>query len=143
MKRELNGVIQRKLALLADQVVKIRKHLSGVPFETFKEDWVLRSMAERALQVCAEIVIDISERIISQRGAGPVASAAEAIQRMVELNVLRSKDPFEKLVRFRNLIVHRYEAVDPKILYDIVQNHLDDFGNFREEIDRAAEEGWR
>ena len=138
MNEAFNGVIQRKLSLLDHQVGNLEQHLKGVAQAAFVEDWVLRSMAERALQVAAEIMIDISERIVALKNAGPVASAAEAIERLVQLGVLKSPDPYVRIVRFRNLIVHHYEEIDPAILYDVVANHLDDFRRFRAEIDQAA-----
>ena len=132
-----NGTIQRKLALLDDQVQNIKKHTEGVTFEEFRDSWALRSMSERAVQVAAEIVIDIAERIISLEHAGPVASSAKAIDRLVDLGVLSSSDPYRSIVRFRNLIIHEYEEVDPKLLYSIITEHLDDFYSFRDEIDRT------
>ena len=132
-----NGIIQRKLALLDEQVQKIRQHTEGVSFEEFRDSWALRSMSERAVQVAAEIVIDIAERIISLKHAGPVASSAKAIDRLVDLGVLSSSDPYRSIVRFRNLIVHEYEEVDPKLLYSIITEHLEDFYSFRDELDRA------
>lgn len=138
MDPRFNGVIQRKLALLDRQVGRLREHLAGVTEEQFSGDWVLRSMAERALQVCVEIVIDVAERIIAIRGSGPVASAGEAMEKLVELGLLDTVEPYRQMVGLRNLIVHRYEEIDPTILYDIVCNRLDDFRRFRAAIDRAA-----
>lgn len=138
MNLAFNAVIQRKLSLLDKQVGNLALHLKDVDPLQFSEDWVLRSMAERALQVAAEIMIDIAERIIAIKGAGPVASAAEAMEKLVQLSVLQSADPYVGIVRFRNLIVHHYAEVDPKILFDLAKNRLDDFRRFRDEIDRAA-----
>ena len=138
MNEAFNGVIQRKLALLDNQVGKLESHLKDVAQAAFVEDWVLRSMAERALQVAAEIMIDVAERIVAIRDAGPVASAAEAIERLVHLGVLKSPEPYVRIVRFRNLIVRQYEEIDPEMLFDLARNHLDDFRRFRKEIDEAA-----
>jgi uncharacterized protein YutE (UPF0331/DUF86 family) len=132
-----NGIIQRKLALLDDQVVKLRSHTSGISFAEFKDSWVLRSMAERALQVAAEIMIDIAERIIALNNAGPAAGSAEAIDKLVRLGVIESAEPYRSMVRFRNLIVHEYEEIDPQILYTLITARLDDFMKFRNEIDKA------
>ena len=130
-----NGVIQRKFALLDNHLLKLQQHLADVEFSSFQADYVLRSMAERALQVMVEIVIDIAERIIAIEDAGPVASAAEAIDRLVDLNVLKSSQPYVDMVRFRNLIVHQYEEVDAEIIFNIVKNKLENFRHFRNEID--------
>ncbi len=131
-----NGVIQRKLAILDEQVVRLRQHLAGVTAEQFAQSWALRSMTERALQVAVEIVIDIAERIIAIEGAGPVPGAAAAIDRLVTLGVLESAKPYSDMVGFRNLIVHQYEQVDPALVYELATRRLDDFRKFRDEIDR-------
>jgi uncharacterized protein YutE (UPF0331/DUF86 family) len=133
-----NGVIQRKLALLDDQVSKLRQHTCEIAWEQFKDDWVIRSMCERALQVAVEIMIDIAERIIALELAGPVAGAAQAMEKLADLGVIKSPEPYRSMVRFRNLIVHEYEEIKPELLFDLVRNRLDDFSRFRGEIDRAS-----
>ena len=132
-----NGVIQRKFSLLDKHLFELRRHLKDVSFGSFKNDYVLRCMTERALQVMVEIVIDIAERIIAAENAGPVATAAEAMDRLVDLGVLKSSQPYVEMVRFRNLIVHQYEEVDPEIVFSIAANKLDAFWQFRNEIDQA------
>jgi len=135
----LNSVINRKLALLDSQVGKLETHLKNVSYPEFSENWVLRSMAERALQVAIEIMIDIAERLIASEGAGPVATAPDAIEKLVELGILGSEQPYVKMVRFRNLIVHEYEEIDPKMLFELATERLTDFRRFRDEIDQAQE----
>ena len=130
-----NGVIQRKFTLLDKHLLMLRQHLEGVEFSEFKDDYVLRCMAERALQVMVEIVIDIAERIIAIENAGPVATAAEAIDRLVDLKVIKSSQSYVDMVRFRNLIVHQYEEVDPEIIFSIATKKLESFRQFRNEID--------
>lgn len=132
-----NGVIQRKLALLDSQVEKLREHLGNVPYKEFEESWVLRSMAERALQVAVEIMIDVAERIIAIENAGPAATSSEAIEKLATLGVLDSDKPFKDMVRFRNLIVHQYEVVDSAILFELATKRLDDFRAFVHAIDKA------
>jgi uncharacterized protein YutE (UPF0331/DUF86 family) len=133
-----NGVVQRKLALLDDQVTKLEFHLRDVSRELFVNDWVLRSMAERALQVAAELMIDIAERIIALKGAGPVASAGDAIRKLTELKVLLADDSYLDIIRFRNLLVHQYEEINPDMLFDLAKNRLGNFRKFRDEVDKAG-----
>jgi uncharacterized protein YutE (UPF0331/DUF86 family) len=133
----MNGIVQRKLALLDEQVTNLEVHLKGVSVEEFREDWVLRCMAERALQVAVEIVIDIAERLLALRDAGPVETAVAAIERLARLGVIASSDPYRDMVRFRNLIVHEYESIDPDILYGLATSRLADFRRFRDELDQG------
>ena len=132
-----NGVIQRKFALLNDHVQEIRRHLSSMDYPEFLASRVSRLATERALQLCAEIVIDVAERVIAIERAGPVASAAEAMTRLQKLGVIRDAEPYIGIVRFRNLIVHEYEQIDPELLFKLATTQLDDFLAFRDEIDRA------
>ncbi len=131
-----NGVIQRKLALLDKHLLNLRNEFNGVSLEDFRESWVLQRMAERVLQVMIEICIDVAERIIALKGAGPAATGSEAIEKLAILGVIQSVEPYVEMVRFRNLIVHQYEEIDPEILYSIVSTKLDDFRRFRDEIDK-------
>jgi uncharacterized protein YutE (UPF0331/DUF86 family) len=130
-----NGIIQRKLALLSQQVLRLEDSLRGVSLSEFQENWVLRSMAERAMQVAAEIIIDVAERILALEKSGPAATAAEAMESLVRLGVLQSAQPYVNITRFRNLIVHQYEEIDPVLLFDLAKNRLNDFRKFRDEID--------
>lgn len=132
-----NGVIQREFALLDSYLLELQERLAEVDLAAFRDDWVLRRMAERALQVMVEIVIDVAERIISLHKAGPAATGGEAIDKLVRLGVLESAEPYAKMVGFRNLIVHQYEEIDPEIMFDITKNKLDLFRRFRDEVDRA------
>ncbi|MCK4541071.1 MAG: DUF86 domain-containing protein [Spirochaetales bacterium] len=132
-----NGVIERKLALLDDQVQKLRKHTKNLSFEEFRDDWVIRSMSERALQVAVEIMIDIAERIIALKKAGPVSGASETMNMLNTLGIISSAEPYRSMVRFRNLIVHEYEQINPEVMYSLISSRLDDFARFRDELDRT------
>ena len=84
-----------------------------------------------------EIVIDIADRIIAINNAGPVESSANAIDKLVDLKVLQSSEPYIDMIRFRNFIVHQYESVDPAILHNIVTTKLNSFREFAKEISMA------
>lgn len=131
-----NGIIQRKLSLLDDQIQKLKQHTSGLSLDSFKDDWVIRSMSERAIQVCVEIIIDIAERIIALEHAGPVATAGEAIEKLHVLGIISSAEPYRAMIGLRNIIVHQYEAVDPGILFSVITTKLDNLSQFRDELDK-------
>ena len=133
---QTNGVIQRKLALLDNYLIRLQQQLNDVDSESFKNDWALQRMAERSLQVMIKVVVDIAERIIALKNAGPVASAAQALEKLVDLTVIKSAQPYTEMIRFRNLIVHQYEEINPDIVYHIAKNNLDTFRQFRDEIDK-------
>jgi uncharacterized protein YutE (UPF0331/DUF86 family) len=128
-------VLQRKLALLSDQLLRLETHLRGVEREVFRDSWALRSMTERALQVAVEIMIDISERILALENAGPAATAGDALIALVQLRVIQEIRPYRDMIKFRNLLVHQYADINPDLLFEIATQKLDDFRSFRHEID--------
>lgn len=134
----VNGVIEKKLALLEKHLSELQKNMEGVDLARFRDDYMLKCMAERSLQIMIEIVIDIAERIIALRQAGPVDSSSQAIERLVQLGILKSSQPYVDMIRFRNLIVHQYSDIDPELTFRIVKNELDSFHRFRDEIDDYA-----
>jgi uncharacterized protein YutE (UPF0331/DUF86 family) len=133
---QLNGVVQRKLALLDESVIRLQSFLCGTTLDQFMRDDMKQAAVERVLQVAVEIVIDIAERIIALKGAGPAATAVEAIERLVALHVLPAPEPFTEMVRFRNRIVHGYTDINPELVFRIATTRQEDFRKFRDAIDR-------
>ncbi|WP_292489750.1 DUF86 domain-containing protein [Methanoculleus sp. 10] len=37
---------------------------------------------------------------------------------------------------FRNIVVHRYGAIDDALAFSILKEHIDDFSLFRQEVER-------
>jgi uncharacterized protein YutE (UPF0331/DUF86 family) len=129
----LNGVILQKMQSLDQALVELRS-LGRVSVGQLRKDWRTSRAVERNLQVMVEIVIDVCQRMISLAGQTPASTGREAVERCVELGILSRPETYEKMIQFRNFIVHRYEKVDVRILVDIVNCHLDDFECFRTEI---------
>jgi uncharacterized protein YutE (UPF0331/DUF86 family) len=131
--QSVNGVILQKLQSL-DQVLAELDSLGKVTVQTLNEDWRIRRAVERDLQVLVEIVIDICQCLISLSNQAPATTGAEAVERCIQLGALSRKETYERMVRFRNFIVHRYERIDVEILVEMVNRHLADFEHFRNEI---------
>jgi len=130
---EINSVIHHKLNTL-EQVLGELKSLGQVTEKRLNDNWQMRRAVERDLQVLVEIVIDICQRFISLSGQAPATTGSEAIERCIQMGILSKPDPYQKMVQFRNFIVHRYEKVDTGILVDMVNRRLADFEKFRQEV---------
>jgi uncharacterized protein YutE (UPF0331/DUF86 family) len=132
-RKMINGVVALKLQTL-DQILTELRSLGRVDAAQLQGDWRTRRAVERDLQVLLEVVIDICQRLISVAGQAPAATSASAVERCIQLGVLSDDEVYAQMVRFRNIIVHRYEQVDVIILADIVNNRLSGFERFRDEI---------
>jgi uncharacterized protein YutE (UPF0331/DUF86 family) len=128
-----NGGILPILQALDQSLAELRS-LGELTVQALEEDWRVLRAVERDLQVLVEIVIDVCQRLLSLSKQAPATSGAEAVESCIQLGALSRNEAYEKMVRFRNFIVHRYERVDIDILVAMVNQHLVDFERFRSEI---------
>jgi len=129
----VNGIILKKFEIMEEVLAELRS-LGQVTAVDLQRDWRTKKAIERNLQILVEIVIDVCQRIIALSKQTPASSGKAAIERCVKLGVLSSEDTYAKMVQFRNVVVHRYENIDPVILADIVRLRLGDFEQFRDEV---------
>ncbi len=91
------------------------------------EDIVILNL-QRAIQA----TIDLATHIVATEGYGlPDTMSASFV--LLEKEGLIAADLAErlrKMVGFRNIVVHHYETVDPKIVESIVSKHLGDLHDF-------------
>jgi len=128
-----NGVINRKLKLLETKLLELRSWEIGT-FYDFQSNTMMRYAAERILQICVEIVIDIGMRIVAIEKQLVAENASDMLSFLEKAGIIPDKHPFHKMVKFRNLVVHRYEYVDAEILYGIIKKNLSDFEHFADLI---------
>ena len=129
-----NGIISRKILIIQDRIIKIQK-LLPIKTKQLHNDYFLKSGIERTLQVCVEAMIDIANRINSIKGYSPVTESFDSMKRLEDLNVLNDAEKYRNMIKFRNLIVHRYESIDNAELVYICNNCLSDFEAFIKEIE--------
>lgn len=130
---KINGAIAQKLQTL-DNVLAELQSWGTLTVEALEQDRRTWRAVERNLQILVEVVIDVCQRLVVLAGQSPAVTGNDAIERCMQLGILSPDDTYRQMVRFRNFIVHRYEHVNPAILVDIVNERLDSFQRFRDEV---------
>ncbi len=104
--------------------------------ERLESDLTLRGAVERYLQVSIECVLEIGEMIISKESWRKPETYREVIEILGEKNVLpaRFAGRFSRIAGLRNILVHRYAAVDLDELYHHLQENIGDFDEFAKHI---------
>jgi len=125
---QINGIIEKNSGFLN----KIDSY-----FE-FKESSLKINAVERALTVCVEIMIDVSERILALKQIAPKNSSIENFRELERLNIIQSFEKYADMIRFRNFVVHRYENIDTQILFTIITKRLDAFSAFIDEVRKVC-----
>jgi uncharacterized protein YutE (UPF0331/DUF86 family) len=130
---QINGIIEKKLRLLEQKLIEIHDWKID-SYSEFKDSSLKINAVERALTVCVEIMIDVSERILAIKQIAPKNSSIENFRELERLKIIQSSEKYADMIRFRNFVVHRYENIDTQILFTIITKKLDDFSAFIDEI---------
>jgi uncharacterized protein YutE (UPF0331/DUF86 family) len=128
-------LLLRKLAEIEEYLGQIKEY-ANVSAEQYSKDWKIQRIIERTLQMMIESCADIAGHIISDREYRIPTSYADTFRVLYENEIL-AKDLFEtmeKMVKFRNIVVHHYDRVDVEIVVGILRKNLDDFLEFKEAI---------
>lgn len=129
----INGIIEKKLRLLEQKLDEINDW-DITDYQEFKNSSLKINAVERALTVCVEIMIDVSERILAIKRIAPKNSSVENFKELEKIQAIKAYSKYADMIRFRNFVVHRYENIDTEILFNIIANKLNDFRAFIDEI---------
>lgn len=123
-------IIERERSLLEDYL--------GMPFEEFGAEGNIHSYygALHHLQIALQAVLDVSQHINAQKFFESYSENKDIFRILAGKGVIskETKKIFEAAIGARNILVHRYEEVDSKIIHGIIQHHLSDFDKFVVEI---------
>jgi uncharacterized protein YutE (UPF0331/DUF86 family) len=128
-----------KIDILDRYLKELREILPG-SFEEYKKIEKRRA-CERLLQVSIECIIDICGLIVIGLRLGLPAEEDDLFEKLEQAGIITSsrKESLKQMKGFRNILVHEYGHVDDRIVYEILQNHLNDFDTFKQEILQAIQ----
>jgi uncharacterized protein YutE (UPF0331/DUF86 family) len=121
-------VIRRRLEKFAGYLA-ILDRLRGYGEQEFIADPERYGSAERFLQVAIESLLDMGSHVIADEGGGSVNQSRDipAYFRKCGWIDAALERKWIDMIGFRNVLVHEYTEVDLHIVYDVLQNRLDDF----------------
>jgi uncharacterized protein YutE (UPF0331/DUF86 family) len=130
-------LIGRKLAQIDSYLSQIGE-FSKISANTYKNEWKTQRIVERTLQILIETCVDIANHIISDQGTRLPTGYADAFGVLKETKVIPKKlgETMERMAKFRNVVVHQYEKIDPAIVVHILHNNLGDFDKYKKAIIR-------
>ncbi len=132
-------IIVRHLAELQN-ALNLLHDLKSRELDAFKQDQHLTGSAKYHLIVAIESAIDICNHIISKSGFRLPESYSDSFRIMAENGILPVElveDKLTVMARFRNRLVHVYWEIDLVLLFQILQENLNDLEQFENEIKKA------
>lgn len=106
--------------------------LAGYSREEFIEDFTKVESTKHLLQVSIECCLDIAHHLVADEGYRTPQDSYDAFAVLNEEGILPDSfmPTLRQMVSFRNRVVHVYWDVDDSLLYDILQQNLNDFEVF-------------
>lgn len=128
-------LIAKQLAFVETMVADLRRLARPDVIET---DLREERFVAHTLQMAAQAALDVASHIVSDERLGEPRTNRELFDLLERSGWLPAElaARMQAMAGFRNLVVHGYAKVDPRILRDIVLYRLDDLLGFVEGIRR-------
>lgn len=129
------ALLLRKISEVETYLVQVGEY-RNIHLDEYQQDWKVQRIVERTLQMMIETCVDIAGHIISDKGFRIPLSYADAFKVLKENGLLSAQlcAHMEKMVKFRNVIVHQYDKVDAEIVIGILKKNLEDFLSYKKAI---------
>ncbi|MFN3531185.1 MAG: type VII toxin-antitoxin system HepT family RNase toxin [Candidatus Brocadia sp.] len=123
--------IQTKIDVIIDNLEKLHI-LKSKSYNDFISDFRNIDSALHRLQTSIQALLDIGSYIIASLGLRTPNTNAEIIEILNEAGCIPTDKTrtYIEMSQFRNRIVHLYNHIDTKALYDILANELGDIKDF-------------
>jgi uncharacterized protein YutE (UPF0331/DUF86 family) len=122
-------LVAKKLALIETYVRELRTLSRPHAISTEVRE---RRFVEHTLQIAIQAAIDVASHIVSDDRLGEPGTSSQLFELLGQAGWLppAHADRLRKMTGFRNILVHGYATVDPTIVRDVLENHLDDLIDF-------------
>lgn len=140
-KRNLRAeLIRSKLADIEDSVSLVEENLPS-SFEEFSELGLVKDGIYKRMEFAIENIIDICSIINSDLRLSIPENEESFLESLVNFGILTQNmaEKTRRMKGFRNIIVHRYGRIDDILAHKILTEHMEDFYEFIESIERFLE----
>jgi uncharacterized protein YutE (UPF0331/DUF86 family) len=126
-------VIRKRLNKL-DQYLDILRRLQRYSLDEFLADPERFGSAERFLQLAIEAVTDMGNHVIAALALGIVDWYSDIPRILTEKGYIPPElgERWTRMLGFRNVLVHEYLDIDRKVVYDILQQNLEDLESLKQ-----------
>ncbi len=125
MKEERENAINEKLIKLEEYLNELKDY-KPENFQQYISNKKNKYAVERLLQLIIDLALDINNMIIKSEGGYPVSDYFNSFINLIELDVF--DEDFANLIApstgLRNRLVHEYERVNDKIVYNNIDKTI-------------------
>jgi uncharacterized protein YutE (UPF0331/DUF86 family) len=133
-------VVGDRLALVSDCLDGLRS-LPQASVDEFLADRRNPLAADTLLRRALEALFDVARHLLSRTHGIGALEYREVARQAAERGILQDTDlarRFALMAGFRNRLVHHYDEVTPRELYEVITSHLGDVASLAETLREAA-----
>ncbi len=130
-------VIRIKLQEMAESVELIERNLPDSVGQ-FRQLGLIKDGIYKRAEYAIENVFDVCAILNADLRLGVPGTDEDILENLVQHGVLSPgmRQNLKAMKGFRNIVVHRYGAIDDALAFSILKEHIGDFSLFRREIGR-------
>jgi len=138
----MNDIVLNKKASIERCIQQIRKYYDSLEGSSLEDDFMVQDAIAINLQRACEQCIDLANHTIRTKKLGLPKESKESFQLLAKGGVIPSElsVKLEKMVGFRNVLVHEYQQLQVSRMVDVIENHLDDLLDYTNWIVKAFSE---
>ena len=123
-----DDVLVNKAAVIERCVARAREEYAANP-AGFATDYTRQDAAILNIQRACEAALDMGHHLIRREGLGIPQSARDVFTLLARAGWITPElaEPLKRMVGFRNIAVHDYQALQWPITVAIITSHLDEF----------------
>ncbi len=139
----MNDIVLNKKESIERCIKQIRAYYALQSEIAFEKDQMKQDAIAVNLQRACEQAIDLANHTIKVRKLGLPKESKESFRLLAQNNIIPDglADKLEKMIGFRNTLVHEYQKLDIKLMIDVIENHLDDLLNFTDYVVKEFSDG--
>lgn len=131
----LDDVLINKAATIERCVARAREEYLRDP-TSFATDFTRQDAATLNIQRACEAALDMGQHLIRRERLGVPQSARDVFTLLAQNQRLDPAlaDSLKRMVGFRNIAVHDYQALQLPIMVAIIEKHLEDFLHYSQTL---------
>lgn len=128
-------VVLNKKESIERCIRQIRSYYAQPSEWEFEKDYFKQDAIAINLQRICEQAIDLANMTVKEKKLGIPTESRQSFRLLVIHNIIEKEmgDNLERMVGFRNTLVHEYQELDISIMIDVITNHLEplvDYTNY-------------
>jgi uncharacterized protein YutE (UPF0331/DUF86 family) len=127
----VKDVLLNKMAIVERCLLRIKEVYDQNPDNL--KDYTKQDSIVLNIQRAVEATIDIAMHVIAEKKLGIPQNSRDAFEVLAQHHLISNEllEKLKNMIGFRNIAVHNYQKINLSILQTVIENHLQDFIDFK------------